>query len=220
MKIAVLGGSFNPLHNGHAMLADTIIREYGFDKVLFVPTYNPPHKQINSKISPEHRLEMLRHFCQEEGNGHFEVDSCEMDRGGISYTSDTVQFLTEKYKSVLEGKLYFVMGEEVAAEFDKWHEPQTIARYADFIITRRFQSADAFSVQSENIKNNPTGSYKGDFSVAFDKEKFGYPCIFIENPMLPVSSTDVRVRVAGGKSFRYLVPPSIYEYINQYGLYK
>lgn len=220
MKIAVLGGSFNPLHNGHAMLADTVIREYGFDKILFVPTYNPPHKQINSKISPEHRLAMLKKFCQEEGNGHFEVECCEMDRGGISYTSDTVQFLTEKYKSVLDGKLHFIMGEEVAAEFHKWHEPDVIAQYADFIITRRFPSYDAFLSNNKTVKNTPVGAYTGDFSVSFDKEKFGHPCIFIENPMLPVSSTDVRNRVVDGKSFRYLVPRSIFEYINHYGLYK
>ena len=63
MKIALLGGTFNPLHIGHCMLADTVITELGYDKVLFVPTFIPPHKQLNTKVTPEQRLAMLRNFC-------------------------------------------------------------------------------------------------------------------------------------------------------------
>ena len=123
MKVAVFGGTFNPLHIGHAMLADTIVKELGYDKVLFVPTYQPPHKDASKIVAAEHRMAMISRFCESEGNGHFELEPCEIERGGISYTSDTLEYLTKKYEGKLSEKLAFVMGDEVAAEFHKWRNP-------------------------------------------------------------------------------------------------
>ena len=76
MKIAILGGSFNPLHIGHAMLAESVIKELSYDKVIFIPTGKPPHKQIMEGAKPEQRLEMVRAFCQSEKSGLFDVDDC------------------------------------------------------------------------------------------------------------------------------------------------
>ena len=101
MKVAVFGGTFNPLHVGHAMLADTIVRELGYDKVLFVPTYTPPHKDSAKIIPAEHRMKMIDGFCKSEGNGHFELESCEVERGGISYTSDTLEYLKKNMRESL-----------------------------------------------------------------------------------------------------------------------
>ena len=217
MKLAVFGGTFNPLHIGHAMLADTIITELGYDKVLFVPTFITPHKKCGGNVTSEQRLEMVRAFCASEGDGHFETDTCEFDRGGVSYTSDTLEFLTDKYKNVLDGKLAFVMGDEVAAEFDKWRNPEKVSALADLIIVHRYP--DIGAIEQTLYKNTPSGDYKGDFAVQFDRDNFKYPHIYIENPMLPVSSTDIRGRISEGKSFRYLVPPAIYDYIKRHGLY-
>lgn len=235
MKIAVFGGSFNPLHLGHAMLADVIIKELGFDKVLFVPAYMPPHKTMNNNSATD-RLQMLKDFCASEGDGHFEAESCEIERGGISYTCDTMEYLSEKYKDVLEGKFFLVMGDEVAADFHKWKNPEKIAEYADFIITRRYPDVAAFerlqkklaaaegncteNKKNEGFENVPSGTYKKDFEVKFSREKFGYPCIYLENPVLPVSSTEIRQKISEGKSFKYLVPSSVYEYIKNHNLYK
>ena len=120
MKIAILGGSFNPLHNGHAMLADTIVKELGYDKVLFVPTCIPPHKEIAGHITTQQRVEIVKSFCESEKSGYFEIEACEVERGGISYTYDTLSYLINKYKGQLEGKPALLMGEETAAEFHKW----------------------------------------------------------------------------------------------------
>lgn len=215
MKIAVFGGSFNPLHVGHAMLADTVIKECAYDKVLFVPAFMPPHKILVNGVTPQQRLEMLEEFCKSEGNGHFEVEPCEIERGGISYTCDTLEYLTEKYKGKLDGKLAFIMGSEVAAEFDKWYKPERIAQLADFIIVHRYPDIHTMEKQI----NTPTGSYKGDFAVSFDKVHFKYPCTILPEPMLPVSSTDIRQRVLQEKSFKYLVPQAVYKYIIKKGLY-
>ena len=217
MKVAVFGGTFNPLHVGHAMLADTIVRELGYDKVLFVPTYQPPHKEIANIVKAEDRLAMVKAFCASEGNGHFELEPCEVERGGISYTSDTLEYLTKKYEGKLSQKLAFVMGDEVAAEFSKWRNPEKVSSLADLIIVHRYP--DVKAMESSLYENKPTGDYKGDFSVKFDKTDFAYPVIYIENPMLPVSSTDIRRRISEGKSFRYLVPPAVFEYIIEKNLY-
>ena len=217
MKVAVFGGTFNPLHVGHAMLADTIVKELGYDKVLFVPTYQPPHKDFAKIVSAEHRMAMISRFCEMEGSGHFELETCEIDRGGISYTSDTLEFLTKKYEGKLSKKLAFVMGDEVAAEFHKWRNPLRISELADLLIVHRYP--DVKALETSLYDNKPTGDYKGDFSVKFDLKNFAYPCIYIENPMLPVSSTDIRRRISEGKSFRYLVPPAVFDYIIENGLY-
>ncbi len=217
MKIAVFGGTFNPLHIGHAMLADTIVRELGYDKVLFVPTYQPPHKEISKIVKAEDRLAMVKAFCESEGQGHFELEPCEVERGGVSYTSDTLEYLTKKYEGKLSQKLAFVMGDEVAAEFSKWRNPQKVSDLADLIIVYRYP--DVKAMESSLYENKPTGDYKGDFSVKFDQKSFAYPFIYIENPMLPVSSTDIRRRISEGKSFRYLVPPAVFDYIIENNLY-
>lgn len=218
MKIAVLGGSFNPIHIGHCMLADTIVKEYNYDKVLFVPTCLPPHKVISSKISPVQRGEMVRLFCEKEGDGHFVFEACELERGGISYTADTLAYLQKKYEDKLEGKLAFVMGDEVAAEFHKWKNPEKIVEIADLIITHRY--ADWASLEKSDYKNTASSNYNADYNKNFQLEDFRYKCLYIEKPILPVSSTEIRQRIAEDKSFRYLVPQSVFSYILTNGLYK
>ena len=223
MKIAVFGGSFNPLHIGHAMLADTIITELGYDKVLFVPTFITPHKVLGGTVTSQQRLEMVQAFCASIADGRFEAETCEFDRGGVSYTSDTLEFLTNKYSGQLDGKLAFVMGDEVAAEFDKWRNPQKVSDLADLIIVHRYPDIGALEkvlyTPENSVQNKPSGNYRGDFAVKFDRDNFAYPHIYIENPMLPVSSTEIRTRIAAGKSYRYLVPQAVYEYIKENGLY-
>ena len=100
MKIAVLGGSFNPIHVGHLVLADEVCSTLGYDRVLFIPAFVPPHKEMTGGFSARDRLEMTRLAC--EGDERFETESCEIDRGGVSYTYDTICYLEEKYSSELE----------------------------------------------------------------------------------------------------------------------
>ena len=218
MKIAILGGSFNPLHIGHAMLADVIVHELHYDKVLFVPTCNPPHKEITARVTTQQRVSMVRSFCDSVGDGKFELESCEIDRGGISYTVDTLTFIIEKYKNQLEGKPALLMGEEIAAEFSKWKEPDMVASMSDLIIVPRYP--DIYGRITTIAKNRPTGQYLGDFNAHFDNQKFKYPHKYLDIPILTVSSTEIRARIASDKSYKYLVPKSIYEYIEKEQLYK
>lgn len=213
MKLAVLGGSFNPLHIGHAMVADTVCTELGYDKVLFVPTYIPPHKMINSSITAQERYKMVDFFCKEEGSGRFEAESCEIDRGGVSYTADTLEYLSEKYFGKFEGKLGLILGEESAAEFRKWKNPEKILKLADLIVARR----KPLSNENETLafSNKASGQFEGDFKVSFNPQKIDFPFIMLENALLPVSSTEVRSRIGEGKSWKYMVPSAIYDIINR-----
>ncbi len=221
MKIAVLGGSFNPIHLGHAMLADSVLKECGFDKILFVPTYIPPHKLMNSAISPEQRLEMVRLFCESsciDGVQKFFAEDCEILRGGTSYTVDTLSYISEKYKDELDGsRPAFVMGQEVASQFYKWKNPEKIAALADILIARR--NPENNGIKTEISKNKPSGNYSEDYADESYLENFPYRHSFVENPVFPVSSTEIRARIALGKSWRYLVPESVFQYIISNNLY-
>ena len=227
MKLAILGGSFNPLHIGHAMLADVIIREMHYDKVLFIPTFKPPHKEITAKITTEQRVEIVKRFCDAVGDGKFELETCEVERQGISYTVDTVEYIIEKYKDVLEGKPALLMGEEIAAEFSKWKSPDVIAKKTDLIVVPRYpdfygnqiRDGKAFNGRIMS-KNLPVGNYLGDFKVHFDSKTFPYPHKFLDIPILTVSSTEIRARIAAGRSFKYLIPKVVYEYIEEAQLYR
>ena len=225
MKIAVLGGSFNPFHNGHAMLAESVIKELDYDKVLFVPAFLPPHKTMNLMTDAQVRLKMLMLFCERQavlnkGRRFFEVEPCEIERGGISYSVDTISYICKKYHKELDGgKPAFIMGDEVAAEFDKWKEPARIAEMVDFIIASRYPVYEV-AEKNEKVSNSPRGNYCGDFKSSFVPEKFGYPFMHLKSPVLPVSSSDIRGRLLENLSWRYLVPECIAEYIETNNLYR
>lgn len=218
MKVAILGGSFNPFHIGHAMVGETMIKEYGYDKVLYIPTYIPPHKEIAGGISAEHRLNMIKVFCNSYKEGFFEAEDCEIKRGGISYTVDTLEYITQKYSGIIEGKPALLMGSEMAAEFHKWYRVERIVELADLVIVPRFP--DLMNKDGQGFHNRPSGLYKGDFNTEFDEDKFGFKCTVLMEPMLPLSSTNIRGRIGENRSFRYLVPAPVFEYICENGLYR
>jgi len=217
VKLAIIGGSFNPLHIGHAMLADTMIKERGYDKVLFIPTCVPPHKEISGGIKTEDRVGMVKAFCDSVSGNVFECETCEIERGGVSYTVDTLEYIIKKYGKQLEGKPALLMGSEMGAEFYKWYKADHIAELADITIVPRYP--DVLFGKTDK-SNHPSGEYKGDFNVEFNPETFGYDFVMLENPMVPVSSTEIRTRISQNKSFEYLVPQAVYNYIVQNNLYK
>ena len=110
------------------------------------------------------------------------------------------------------------MGQEIAAEFHKWKNPEKVAALAKITIVPRF--ADYSVKDVEKSKNKPTGAYAGDFSTEFDIKKFGYECNMIDVKSLPISSTNIRNRISNNLSFQYLVPQSVFEYILKNNLYK
>ncbi|MDR3283611.1 MAG: nicotinate (nicotinamide) nucleotide adenylyltransferase [Treponema sp.] len=190
-KIAMLGGSFNPPHIGHLFLADEVMRQLGYDKVLFVPARLHPFKGEPVGAGPEDRLAMLKPAV--EDNPGFEIEVCELEREETSYTFDTVTLLEQKYRGELEGKIGLIIGDDLAADFDKWYRAEELPDRADIILARRMAG-------SGNIL-------------------FPWRHISLDNALLPVSSSDIRERIAGGRSWRYLVSPAVFRYIIQRKLY-
>ena len=238
MKLAVLGGSFNPIHIGHLALADAVCTELGYDRLLFVPTFIPPHKVMADTLAAERRLEMVRLACS--GDGRFGVESCEIDRGGVSYTYDTVCTLEQKYAGELEDRIGLVMGEDLVPGFHLWHRAEELSRKCRIIVARRPASTQDMSHSNTpkgkyaNLKQGPDvglaeglekGLAEGPGGVADASGAFGASgelfsgALFIHNIELRISSTQIRTRAAEGKAFRYLVPDAVFEYIKKGRLY-
>lgn len=218
MKLAIYGGSFNPIHSGHLAVADEAL-SLGYDKLLFVPTFISPHKQLAASVSPTSRLAMLEAAIRD--NPKFEIEPCEIQRGGVSYTIDTVRFLLDKYRGRLDGKLGLIMGQEIAAEFHKWKEAEQVAAFCDLIIaTRQNVGERRLSIGAAKPRGNYVGGVdaNGQF-MDVDKSRFAWPYKELKNVIVPISSTEIRGRIAQGKSWRYLVPQSVYEYIVNNRLY-
>lgn len=216
MKIAILGGTFNPVHIGHLCLADEVATSLGYNKILFVPVNVPPHKILKDAATAEQRIGMLR--AATENDERFEVETCEIDRGGLSYTIDTVKYLYEKYAGSLEGKIGLIMGQEIAGEFYKWKGADELAKLTTIIIAHR--KLDTGGVDTTAFENKSAGNYTGDVVSDDVFENFSYDFINLENQVLPVSSTEIRTRVATNKAWKYLVPQSVFEYICEGKIYK
>ncbi len=219
MRIAIYGGSFNPVHLGHLAIAEEAAVNFGYDKILFVPNFIPPHKMLSATVSPVSRLAMLEAAVR--GNPKFEIEPCEIQRGGVSYTIDTVKFLEMKYRGRLEGKTGLIMGQEIAAEFEKWKSPDEIAELCDIIIARRLNLGDK---RAAGVENRPRGSYLGGVDshgqfMKIGRNSFKWPYKELNNIIIPVSSTDIREKISKGRGWRYYVPEAVYNYIVANRLY-
>lgn len=214
MKIAVFGGSFNPVHIGHLALADEICISLGYSKVLFVPAFFPPHKTMNAAVPPEKRAEMVALACQ--GDPRFEMEPCEIQRGGISYTYDTVCYIEKKYKPE---KIGLVIGRDLFSTFHLWKNAAMLAEKCELILAER-----PFQAENKCFKNLSIGKYsEADNSpenefMAEDEPLFKNG-VFLKNEPLAVSSTDIRFRAANKMAFQYLVPSKVFKYIIDGNLY-
>ena len=133
MKIGILGGTFNPPHKGHLVLAQEVLDKLKLDKIFFIPTNIPPHKE-NEGVDPNHRLAMLK--IATEGNEAFEVIDLEIKRGGVSYTVDTLKQLKKEFSS---DEFYLIVGSDLANDFSSWKEPEELKKEAKIVVGHRDQ---------------------------------------------------------------------------------
>ena len=187
MKTVVIGGTFNPVHNGHLYIGEEIRKQLGYERILFVPSNMPPHKEADKETAVVHRLRMLEYALKKSS---FQIEKCEIDRGGTSYSIDTIGYLTEKYD--ITGKPALVIGDDLVDGFKMWHRWEELVVMADIVVVHR------------NFRKQ----------VEFD-----VPHRYVENMLIPISSRDIRERVRKGYAYRYLVPEKVYEYIKRNKLY-
>lgn len=199
-RIGILGGTFDPVHYGHLIMAELARENFALDKVLFIPSGNPPHKSSIKVTQAEQRYAMV---CKAiESNGFFEPRRTEIDRTGYTYTVDTLKQL--KQFNGEENELYFVIGADVVFDLLNWRSAEEVFQLCRFIaVLRPGYENDSFHRQVEYL-------LKTHSAVIYT----------MTMPQLEISSTMIREKVEQGKSIKYLVPDSVEEYIIREGLYK
>jgi nicotinate-nucleotide adenylyltransferase len=194
MRLAILGGSFNPVHLGHLFIADAVLNSLNYDRVVLVPAYRSPFKLAakDMESTSQDRLEMLA--ASIAGDPRLTVDDCEIRREGVSYTVDTVQDIIRRYAP--DGKPGLIIGDDLTVDFLKWHNSDEILRLADIIVTRR--------IHPQGVTDNAPCSF---------------PHTPVANEIMDISSQMVRQRISEGGTWRYLVPAAARSIIEDRRLY-
>ncbi len=194
MKAAFFGGSFDPVHIAHLIVAERVYEELGLDKLWMVPAAQSPHKTDQQPAAGHHRIAMLELALQ--GQDHLIASDLELKRGGISYTLDTLEQLWQLHGDSLE-RLYLVIGADNLASFAKWHKPEEIIKLAHLAIVGR-------------------PSYQPDLPRFIDAKQ----CARVDIPLCELSSSEIRKRIKAHASFRYRVPDAVHDYILRNDLYR
>ena len=193
MKVCLFGGTFDPPHLGHLIIAQTIFEAENFDQIVFIPAYQPPHKK-GLKISPvDQRLEMLNFAIKE--NPNFIMSDLEIQRKGLSYSIETIMEY-KKQNNIKSKDLFYLMGSDSLKQFKKWKEPKMIINESRVIVAIRpgFRPSDIPNWILAKIQ-------------------------FASIPRIEISSTTIRDRWAEDKTIRYMVTESVWQYINKNKLY-
>lgn len=199
MRIGIFGGTFNPPHLGHMLLAVEAMEKAELDKLVFMPCANPPHKTGLDIPTGEHRFNMVKLAVGE--NSDFFVSDMEIDAGGKSYTAKTLERLAEKFPS---DRLCFIVGADSLCEMESWFCPQEIFKRAEIVVALR-------GGMKENELN---------MAIDFFTQKYSADIRKIDMKVIEMSSTDIRERIETGKSVKYMLCDDVIDYINANGIYK
>ena len=196
-RLGIMGGTFDPIHYGHLLMAEEARTAFALDQVMFVPNGRPAHKKVYAVSSPEDRSAMT--LLATASNPDFSCSRLELDRPGPSYTIDTLRAVRQMYPD-LEA-LYFITGADAVLEILTWHEYDKLAQECRFIAVTR------------------PGFVLERLAETVGQEFLD--CVsFLPIPGLEISSTDLRRRVREGQSVKYLTPEPVEAYIRQQGLYR
>jgi nicotinate-nucleotide adenylyltransferase len=201
MRLGIFGGSFNPVHYGHLLLAETCREQARLDQVWFVPNFLSPLKQDQPPAPPKQRLEMLQLAIG--GHEAFHLSTIELDRGGVSYTVDTLAEITKQRP---DAELFFLLGADSLVDFPRWREPQRICELATPLVVRRHGS--------------PEPHYEMLAPLLPPVRLATVRQLTVDMPIIELSSTDLRRRAAAGQSLRYRTPRAVEKYIETHGLYR
>jgi nicotinate-nucleotide adenylyltransferase len=201
LRLGIFGGTFDPVHYGHLLLAESCREQCRLDAVWFLPAAVPPHKQGRELTPAADRIEMLE--LATAGNPAFSVCRYEIDRGGVNYTVDTLAHFREEAP---EQELFFLMGADMFLDLPHWRETRRVCELAMPVVVRR---PVAGAIDFDCLRG-----------LASDERIEAMRCHQVEMPEIGTSSTDLRRRVHLGQSIRYRVPPAVEMYIQTHGLYR
>lgn len=201
----LFGGSFDPVHHGHLIVARAVAELRGFDRITLVPAAQSPHKR-DAHASAAHRLAMLR--LAVEGDGLFEICDFEVRRSPPSYSIDTIEALRRRHGEDVE--MHWIVGADMLTDLPRWHRAGELVDTVELIIVARAPWQDRL----EEVLTRPevVGGLSGG---QIDKIRRSV----LETPLIDISSTRIRQRIARGLPVRYLVPESVGQYIRAHGLY-
>jgi nicotinate-nucleotide adenylyltransferase len=196
--LGILGGTFNPPHIGHLVCAQEARAQLGLDRVVLMPVHTPPHKEAADDPGPEVRLAL----CQAAlgGDEELDVSTLEIERGGPSYTVDTLRALHESREG---DDLTFIVGGDMASSLPSWREPEAVLELARVAVAER-----------EEHRRREIAERVGGLRGAQER------IVFFTMPRLDISSSDIRRRVAEGRPIRWLVPGEVADEIERHGLYE
>ena len=206
MRLGIFGGSFDPVHHGHLRLADCCCVQAKLDEVWFVPAAHQPLKPAGPEASPADRLAMLEIACADSPK--FKVSAVEIDRGGVSYSSDTLEAIRAAQPTA---ELFFLMGADALADFPSWHRPQEICRLATPLVVRRGKTAE------------PNFEALRPFITDERLDQIHQQQVVM--PPTPISSSQIRALIAGegdsaqGGDWQHLLPSGVANYVREQRLY-
>jgi len=188
-KVGIFGGTFDPIHLGHLITAQSVKELRDLEKIIFIPAFISPHKSSAKTSSPEDRLNMIK--LAVDGISFFDYSDIEVKKGGVSFTVDTLRELNKKYS-----ELEFIIGYDNIFTFHDWKEPDEIFELAKIIVLKR------------------KSSHPPQF-----KDKYYRQSVFVQTRGIEISATDIRERVKNRMPINFLVPPAVMEYIYKHNLY-
>lgn len=197
-KIGIMGGTFNPIHFGHLFLAENAFEQVSLDKVLFMPSKNPPHKAKPVNVSEQQRVDMINLAISD--NPHFELSKIELHREGLTFTADTLRLLTAENSDT---EYYFIVGTDSLFMMQNWKEPQVVFDLSTIVVAGRDNS------KTEEIQKH----------IEYLESTFRARIIYIEMPMIQIASAEIRERYMAKRSVRYFMPDSVIDYIGKNKLY-
>mgnify|MGYP002630642585 CR=1 FL=1 len=220
-KIGLIGGTFDPVHNGHLNLAEQAQKKFELDKVIFIPAYRSPHKLGIEPASSEDRLAMLALALNDQP--YFSMDKLEVNNGKVSYTIETLGTLKADHP---DWNLFLILGADAFQTIDTWKQASRLLEFCSILVGSRpgvelkfLESLKKKLFNNEaGMKNGPSG-FEPDKTVIENPEK-GNKVNFFQIPLLDISSKDIRKRIKRGEEIKNLLPLNVDHYIMQHRLYR
>lgn len=197
-KIGIMGGTFDPIHYGHLLIAQSASEEFDLDQVIFLPTGKSPHKSAAQVTPPDIRCQMVQTAIAD--NPAFTLSDMEAKNSTTNYTSLTLEKFASQY---VDTHFYFIMGEDSLNDFPSWREPQEICELASILVAVR----------------NEDGNTGIEEKIAEVRKMYGADIHLLHAPNFSISSRNIREYIQTGKSVRYMIPDAVAAFITQNGLY-